>query len=147
MSEIKPPIFLLLNGSFLEDIYLTVDDLEINIEAYDVESGDYTSAYDAEGKLLSVDYDRTVEIWESKVFVSLKENEPKFKQELESELRIYLKGLNDEVADNVNSDLPTLVQAIIPYAYKPPDPDANILWDFFKDMFLEIFKFFRKRKS
>ncbi len=101
----KPKLPIVVGEPNDWEIYTSVEDAKCSIEAIDVKDEVYVG-YDAEGRLLKIDFEKNVEIELARVSISLAEEEPNHSEELGKILRNYLGSLKNKghhIPNNINS--------------------------------------------
>lgn len=96
-----PPIFI-VDGLDV-GVFASVDDTVLQLEAVDVNNGEYSS-YDAEGRSLHLTTDGET------VIAQLAEVKPSHVDELSTVLRDFLKAVGAEGVDDSSCDLKCLVE-------------------------------------
>src|SRR6267142_492460 len=106
-----PPIFI-VDGLDV-GVFASVDDAVLQLEAVDVNNGEYSS-YDAEGRSLRLTTDG------ERVIAQLAETEPSHADELSTVLRDFLKAVGVDGVDDCSCDLQCLVEISRKFIYSPP---------------------------
>jgi hypothetical protein len=103
------------------EAYRSVENAESYFEAIDVKDEIYVG-YDAEGRLLKIDYEKNVDISLARVSISLAEEEPNHSDELEKIMRSHLdslKKLGHSIQIDTNSaNLNEMLGALLKFSEK-----------------------------
>lgn len=110
MNKLALPVYLIEGKDII--IYSSVSDLQGHLEPIDIRDNNY-SCYDSEGRLLKLETDGRY------IKLLVTEEEPKHTDKLEASLREYLIGMKESTAEEMNCDLPCLVNLSMKYVCIP----------------------------